>query len=101
MGWDKGKYYTKSFRRNGKVCRLYVGTGETAALAAGFDAAERKIREAERMRWRSMAAELDDLDAKVAAVAEFGELAASVSLIAAGYHKHKRFQWRRRRVRKE
>jgi hypothetical protein len=47
MGWDKGRYYTRSRKDNGRVVREYVGAGQLAALAAQMDALEREKREAE------------------------------------------------------
>jgi len=53
MGWEKGRYYTRSRKVNGRVVREYVGGGEVGALAAEFDAIERKRRESalETGRW--------------------------------------------------
>jgi hypothetical protein len=34
MGWDKGRYFTRSRKVNGRVVREYVGTGEVAELIA-------------------------------------------------------------------
>ena len=48
MGWDRGKYYSRSKKVNGRVKREYVGKGELAELLAQIDAAERDRREAER-----------------------------------------------------
>jgi hypothetical protein len=48
MGWDRGKYYSRSKKVNGRVEREYVGKGELAELLAQIDAAERDRREAER-----------------------------------------------------
>ena len=33
MGWERGRYYTRSKKVNGRVVREYVGTGQLAALA--------------------------------------------------------------------
>jgi hypothetical protein len=30
MGWDRGRYYTRSRKVNGRVVREYVGTGPVA-----------------------------------------------------------------------
>ena len=45
MGWDKGRYYTRSKKANGRVVREYVGAGRVAELVAQMDALERERRE--------------------------------------------------------
>ena len=101
MGWETrrrgGRYYTRSRKVNGRVVREYVGTGLAAELAAEQDAAERRERAAARERAR----QIESRDAPaVAALAELGRvldgLAAAV-LIGAGYRRHHRGEWRRRR----
>ena len=46
---------------------------------------------------RAEKAELDTLDAYLKALCERADLAARAALLAAGYHCHKRGEWRRRR----
>src|SRR5436853_28497 len=48
MGWEQGKYYTRSKKMNGHVTREYVGVGAVGHLAARRDAATRLAREAKR-----------------------------------------------------
>lgn len=97
MGWDKGRYYTRSRKVNGRVVREYIGTGEVAELAAQSDAIDRADREAERQARRAEKAELDALDASVKELDELADLLARAALLAAGYRQHKRGEWRRRR----
>jgi hypothetical protein len=96
MGWDKGRYYTRSKKVNGRVVREYVGTGRVAELVAQMDATERADREAERASRRAEKADLATLDAEIKALAEITDLAARAALLAAGYHQHKR-EWRKKR----
>jgi hypothetical protein len=96
MGWDRGRYYSRSRKINGRVVREYVGTGRVAELAAELDAIERQRREAERAAWLTKRAELDALDAGVATLIDLTDLAVAAALLAAGYHNHKG-QWRRTR----
>ena len=101
MGWDKGRYYTRSRKVNGRVVREYVGAGRVAELAAEIDAVERERRRLEAFALRQEKDELAALDAELAAVAEAADLLARAALLAAGYHQHKRGEWRKRRGRQD
>jgi hypothetical protein len=98
MGWDKGRYYTRSKKVNGRVVREYVGTGRVAELVAEMDAIERQEREAERAARRAKRAELDSLYGPVNALNDLADLVTRAALMAAGYYQHKRGEWRKRRV---
>ena len=97
MGWEKGRYYTRSRKVNGRVVREDVGGGEVGALAAEFDAIERERRESERESWRLEKEEMEAFDASVAKVCQMAGIIAKAAMVAAGFHRH-RGQWRRRRV---
>jgi hypothetical protein len=101
MGWERGRYYSRSRRVNGRVVREYVGSGEVARLAARTDAADRERRRAERAALRAREAELDALDAPLKQLDELADLVARAALEAAGFHRHNRGEWRRRRERPE
>ena len=101
MSWETrgvyGPYYTRSRRVDGRVVREYVGRGPLAEIIAQADEAEREARRLERGREREQMEqdrELDDLFGAYSAGVD--ELLRSV-LEAAGYHRHKRGEWRRRR----
>jgi hypothetical protein len=101
MGWESragtGRYYTRSMRVNGRIVREYIGTGPVAELAYQMDVDQRLERELERKAFEAVQNRDNALDAKLD---EFSELAETLSrglLIAAGYHQHKRGQWRKRR----
>jgi hypothetical protein len=98
MGWDKGRYYTRSKKVNGRVVREYVGAGRVAELAAELDALERKRREAERAAFRSVRAEVDALDGPLNELHNLADLVARAALVAAGYRQHNRGEWRKQRV---
>jgi hypothetical protein len=91
------KYYTRSFRRNGKVVREYIGGGVKGELAAKADAERRAAREAQaealRAEGQRHAAAVDPLDE----LARLTDLLMRATLIELGYHQHARGQWRRRR----
>jgi hypothetical protein len=93
MGWEKGRYYTRSRKVNGRVVREYVGTGDVAEQAAMIDAIARQGREARR----AARAELTALDAPLDDLAEQTDLLARAALAAAGYRQHHRGEWRKRR----
>lgn len=101
MGFDKRGYYYRASKVNGRVVKEYIGTGETARLIAAMDDAEREQREQERSERKALQAELQALDE---AVEQFDKLAtrlASAVLQAAGFHRHKQGEWRKRRERNE
>jgi hypothetical protein len=102
MAWERGYYY-RVRRENGRVVREYVGNGRLGQLAAELDALEReKGRETRRLdaeALRNEQAELDALDANLEAVIETTDVLAHAALVAAGYHLHKRGEWRKRRDR--
>jgi hypothetical protein len=97
MGWDQGRYYTRSKKVNGRVVREYIGTGRVAELVAQMDALERERRLLEALELRQERAELAALDADMKVLAETTDLVARAALTAAGYRQHKRGEWRRRR----
>ena len=97
MGWERGRYYTRSRRENGRVVREYIGSGPTAALIAEMDALDRDRRQTEAEDRKRLATALATLDA---ALDDFGarcDLLARAFLLAAGCRQHKRGEWRKRR----
>ncbi len=97
MGWDKGRYYTRSKKVNGRVVREYFGTDELAEIMAMLDASARAEREAAKEARRAAKAELESLGAGVTELDELADLLADATLLAAGYRQHKRGEWRRKR----
>src|SRR5262245_24824301 len=97
MGWERGRYYTRSAKVNGRVVREYVGKGRVGELAAKMDVIERQQREAERAARRAYRAELDALDGQVNELNDLADLVARAALLAAGFQQHKRGEWRKRR----
>lgn len=101
MGWDQGRYYTQSKKVNGRVEREYVGTGEVAELVAEMDALQRAERRHAALDRRRQREELSALDADLTALDELTDLLARAALLASGYHRHKRGEWRKRREQAE
>ena len=101
MGWETrqhgGRYYTRSRRRDGRIVREYVGAGAAGERAAASDALARDQRErelAERLRTHRRH---DQADAALAAWSTAVDAQMRAALEAAGYHQHKRGEWRRKR----
>jgi hypothetical protein len=97
VGWEKGRYYTRSRKINGRVVREYCGTGELADLAAQIDAIKRADCEARREARRAERAELEALDAPLNKLHELADLLARAALVVAGFHQHNRGEWRKKR----
>ena len=103
MAWEKrqrgGLYYTRSRRVGRRVVREYLGTGPLAEALARQDAearARRRERTAAERRAREADAALEGL------VDELGvgvDTLTQATLVLAGYHRHHRGDWRRRRQR--
>lgn len=98
MGWDKGKYYTRSRKVRGRVVREYVGGGELGEFAAELDGLVRERREIERDSWRLEKYQIEVLEKSVAEVCQMAEIVARAAMVAAGFHLH-RGEWRKRRAR--
>ena len=100
MGWEtrqRGRYYTRSKKVHGRVIREYVGTGLVGELAAAADARARAERQAQQAAWR---AECERIELAIAPLEEFYDVVetlARASLLLAGYHRHHRGEWRRKR----
>jgi hypothetical protein len=101
VGWDKGRYYSRSKKVDGRVTREYVGKGRVAELSAQLDAIARQEREAEQAARRAERAELEALDAPVNDMCQEVELLARAALVAAGFRQHKRGEWRKKRGNRE
>lgn len=101
MAWEtrrgRGRYWTRSRKVNGRVVREYIGTGRVAELVAQMDAIEREQRGLAALDVRQAKDELAALDADLKALDELGDLVVRAALLAAGYRRHKRGEWRKKR----
>ena len=86
MGWERGRYYTRSKRVGGRVVREYVGSGAMAVLAARMDLVEQEQRRAKAAAWRKEREKLTAIDNELAAMCNVADLCARAALLAAGYH---------------
>ena len=101
MSWEtkpgRRRCYTQTRKRNGRVVRIYVGSGEKAEEIAAEDSrqhAERLARWAaqrgERQRWRTA-------EEPLASLAEIADSLLGLHLLAGGFYQHDRGEWRRRK----
>jgi hypothetical protein len=102
MGWEsrrgQGRYYTRSRKVDGRVVREYIGTGLVGELAALVDAEDRAQRRAERERLEMAMSTLAAPDAALAELSRVSDALATMHLLAAGYRRHHRGEWRKRRA---
>jgi hypothetical protein len=105
MAWERrergGYYYTRSRKVNGQVIREYVGGGVLGELAAQMDAADRQRREEEEAAWREERERLANLTASVDELCQAAEVLARATLLSAGYQRHNRGEWRKKREGKD
>ena len=101
MGWETrkrgGSYYTRSRKIRGRVVREYVGNGFAGKFAADMDAEERANRQGRAKALREERICLEAADAPVIMLCEVVESLARGTLILAGYHRHHRGKWRKKR----
>jgi len=97
MGWERGRYYTRSRREGGRVIREYVGRGPFANVAAHEDQARQQRREAERRTWRQEQEQVRRLEQPLEELDSLCALLMWAAFEDAGYRRHDRGEWRRRR----
>ena len=99
--WERrergGFYYTRSRKEGGRVVREYVGGGVLGEIAALEDEYERRRRGEEAAFWKEERERLEELVAPVEELCEEAEVLVRAALIAAGYRRHNRGEWRKRR----
>jgi hypothetical protein len=100
MSWEsrkgRGRYYTSSIRRQGKVTRLYFGAGPVGELAATQDDQWRIDRQLERLQRQKRETGWGHAEEPFLRLTRLSYLIAQTELLIGGYHKHGG-QWRRRR----
>ena len=99
MGWEtrngKGRYYTRSRREGGRVVREYLGSGELAECLASLNGARQK---GEREQFTQQQTEANELAGLVTGFYADVEREMQAAFTAAGYHRHSRGRWRKRRT---
>lgn len=101
MPWERrqrgGVYYTRTRRIGGRRRRVYIGVGAVAEYAAAEDAVRRAERLAARVTLRADRARVAGAETAVRAFDDLVVSLARAALLAAGYRRHDRGQWRRTR----
>jgi hypothetical protein len=100
MAWEArggGAYYYRTRKVAGRVVREYVGGGMIGQFAAEADAEERAEREAEREAERRRREELAAADRAFLAWSREVDTLTAAALLVAGFHRHHRGRWRRRK----
>lgn len=103
MGPGKRYYYT--IRRDGKrMVYQYWGASEAAGLIAqleAIDVEKRQLDRFDRQQARIELAELASTPPELLELLAEARRATAEALQAAGYHQHKRGEWRKRRAGKD
>jgi hypothetical protein len=101
MAWERrergGLYYTRSRKVNGKVIREYIGAGVLGEIAALEDEHERCRREEKAAFWKEEREQLEAHSAPVDELCDAAETIARAVLLATGFRRHNRSEWRRQR----
>ncbi|MDP9472374.1 MAG: hypothetical protein M3Q71_17180 [Chloroflexota bacterium] len=100
MGWETRsgrRYYYRARKVNGRVVKDYMGAGPRAEIAALHDRWARQDRAATGKARRAERAELEAVDGELTDVDHAIEALTRATLVLAGYHRHHRGNWRRRR----
>lgn len=102
MGWERrargGFYYVRKRREGQRVLSEYVGAGPGAELVAALDAVDRAGQVAEIAARRADEKRWNQEDEAISELCGAADRAAQATLLLAGYHRHHRGEWRRRRA---
>lgn len=100
MPWEQRgnqTYYYRSKRVGGRVVKEYLGGGVLGMLAAETDEIEREQRADERAQLQAERDHWADLERSARELDDLADGLAAVELLTAGFHRHDRGTWRRRR----
>jgi hypothetical protein len=101
MAWERrkrgGLYYTRSKKSQGRVVREYVGTGEVAQAIAAMDSIAQLERKRNTEALQVERERFDELDRVLGELCEVADLVVASAMAVAGYHRHNRGEWRRKR----
>jgi hypothetical protein len=98
MPWRGTRYY-RSVRINGVARNEYIGAGPVAAAIAHQVAAAREARDLDRVQVDLDRAAAQAIDKAVRRVDALADRLLAVAMAAAGFHRHHRGHWRKRRGR--
>src|SRR5690242_8978241 len=101
MSWEtrkgRGRYYTRSYRRNGRIVREYVGSGPVAEREADADQQKRLARQNALAARRRKEAAAKAMANRLSQRSDLIRLLVHAELVAAGYRQHHHGDWRRKR----
>jgi hypothetical protein len=98
MTWCRdGRYFYHSRREGDRVISEYLGAGAVGAAAARCDEERRAQAAAERERDRAAREEARQLEEALRDLARVTDELVAETLTSAGFHRHHRGEWRRRR----
>jgi hypothetical protein len=91
------RYYCRHRRIGGRSRRIHVGRGPAAEMAAAIDELRRLGRAIQRRQLEEERKRLQGAGAALEAVCEGTDVLARAALVAAGFYRHDRGEWRRYR----
>ena len=102
MAWqevDGRRYYYRGRRLCGRTRRVYVGAAGSpaATLAAADDDRRRLQQEAAAREHHAEQARQLEVEGPLVRLCALGDVLTRAALLAAGFHRHHRGPWRRRR----
>jgi hypothetical protein len=100
MSWQQRgdkRYYYRHEWIDGRSVRIYQGTGEVGEQAATTDALRRVDEEIAARQRRQEQERRAAAEAPLAQLCAQTDLLVHAALLAAGYHRHDRGEWRRKR----
>jgi hypothetical protein len=105
MAWESrsgsGRYYTRSRRVNGKIVREYIGHGPIAEATYNADLLARQHRETERNAFDAARMADAERDGQLDSFNDLSKTVTDALLLLAGFHFHKRGEWRKRNERND
>jgi len=99
MGWEQrgsNKYYYRKERDGSRVKSVYVGCGQTARMVSDLQNTSRLFEKAIAVAYPTELDRLKAQDAKLDQACDLINAMMQASLLAAGFHSHRR-QWRKKR----
>lgn len=99
MGWEQRgshQYFYRKQRDGLRVKSIYVGRGEIAKMVSGHQSTSGLFERALRIAYPSKQQKLKEQDAAVEHVYRLVDSITTASVLAAGFHLHRR-QWRKKR----
>jgi len=99
MGWEQrgnNRYFYRKEREGSRVKSVYVGRGEIAHMVAQLQSSSPLIERFARSMKSPDEIKFEKAEAALDQASDLIELITEASLLAAGFHTHKR-QWRRKR----